>query len=286
MLNVESEIAQRAVFVDDFLSKHLEVYSSEDYFVPKTLLHSMSYSLQNGGKKFRPVLALIVAEHYHQDPMQVLPWAAAVEMVHTYSLIHDDLPCMDDDDFRRGQPTNHKVYGEAVALLAGDGLLTEAFQVLVKYYSATDPSLACQLIDKLGWAAGAHGMVGGQVLDLQAQKRQPSADELKQIQKMKTGRLIRVALEGAAVICQAPQNDVLALKFYGESLGLAFQMADDLLDHQQQEEGKSFVSSLGFEETETLLAQTSVKAKEYLNKLTIPNALLLQIVDYNLQRKK
>ena len=283
---IEAEISKRALGIDDFLTRHLEIFSSQDFAAPKTLVDSMSYSLHTGGKRFRPVLSMIVAEHYEQDPLQVLPWAAAIEMIHTYSLIHDDLPCMDNDDLRRGRPTNHKLYGESTALLAGDALLTEAFQLIVKYYFQ-DSDLACQLIDKLSTAAGPRGMVGGQVLDLQAQKLKMTSDELKSIQKMKTGLLIRTALEGAAIASKASQNDILALKFYGDSLGLAFQIADDLLDaHQAGDEGKNFVSIMGFEETKKLLNETSVKAKEYLNKLAKPNVLLLQIVDYNLQRKK
>jgi geranylgeranyl diphosphate synthase type II len=282
--SLDSEIEQRARTVDDFLVRHFELFSTADFFAPRLLVESMSYSLHTGGKRFRPVLALLVGEHFEQDMLQILPWAAAIELIHTYSLIHDDLPCMDNDDLRRGKPTNHKVYGEATALLAGDGLQTEAFQILMKYYSH-DASLACQLVERLCAAAGPQGMVGGQALDLQAEKIPPSLDELKLIQKLKTGMLIRVTLEGAAIASGASKNDVLALKYFGESLGLAFQIADDLLDADQGDQSKSFVSLLGIQGTQELLHTTSLKAKEYLNKLAKPNVLLLQLIDYNINRK-
>lgn len=284
MNSLDSEIEKRARTVDDFLVRHFELFSTVDFSAPRLLVESMSYSLHTGGKRFRPVLALLVGEHYKQDLLQILPWAAAVELIHTYSLIHDDLPCMDNDDLRRGKPTNHKVYGEATALLAGDGLQTEAFQILMKYYSQDAP-LACQLVERLCTAAGPQGMVGGQALDLQAEKVPPSLDELKLIQKLKTGLLIRVTLEGAAIASGASKNDVLALKYFGESLGLAFQIADDLLDADQGDQSKSFVSLLGLQGTKELLLETSVKAKEYLNKLTQPNVFLLQLIDYNMNRK-
>lgn len=284
-MNVESEIQKRSQSIDEFLTRHFDIYLTGTDPVPKVLLDSIQYSLYNGGKRFRPVLSLLVAEHYQQDPLQVLPWAAAIEMIHTYSLIHDDLPCMDNDDIRRGQPTNHKVYGEATALLAGDALLTEAFQMIVRHHM-NEPELACRLVDKLSTAIGVTGMVGGQVFDLMMEKSHPTIDELKIMQKMKTGLLIRSALEGAAIACKASQNDVLALKFFGDSLGLAFQMTDDLLDLEEGDQGKSFVSNLGIEGTKSLLKAVSVKAKEYLNKLEKPNVILLQIVDYNLERKK
>lgn len=284
MNSLDAEIEKRARTVDDFLVRHFELFSTVDFLAPRLLVESMSYSLHTGGKRFRPVLALLVGEHYNQDLLQILPWAAAVELIHTYSLIHDDLPCMDNDDFRRGKPTNHKVYGEATALLAGDGLQTEAFQLLMKYYSQ-DAALACQLVERLCTAAGPQGMVGGQALDLQAEKVPPSLAELKQIQKLKTGMLIRVTLEGAALASGASKNDTLALKYYGEALGLAFQIADDLLDAEQGDQSKSFVSLLGLDGTKELLLETSVKAKEFLNKLTQPNVFLLQLIDYNMNRK-
>ncbi|MES3038170.1 MAG: farnesyl diphosphate synthase, partial [Bdellovibrionota bacterium] len=282
----EQEITERATFIDEFLERHFDIYRNEYSTVSKTLLDSISYSLSTGGKRFRPILCLMVAEHFSADPMAVLPFAGAVEMIHTYSLIHDDLPCMDDDDFRRGKPTNHKVYGEATALLAGDALLTEAFQVITKFY-APYPALAVDLVSKLASAAGAAGMVGGQILDMQAEKTGANIEQLKTLHKMKTGYLIRVALEGSAIACEASQTDVLSLKFFGENLGLAFQIKDDILDAGEEgQDGRSYVTLLGIEGAQELLEDTSRRAKEFLNKLAKPSVELLKVVEYNLHREK
>jgi geranylgeranyl diphosphate synthase type II len=270
--------------IEDFTTAHFDIYRSESTNVPKVLLDSIVYSLNSGGKRFRPLLSMMVAEHYEADPLQVLPWASAVEVIHTYTLIHDDLPCMDDDDERRGKPTNHKIFGEPLALLAGDALLTEAFSILCKFYQS-EPELGLKLIEKLGTAIGLQGVIAGQVRDMQADKLPVGPVDLMEIHKLKTGHLIRVALEGAALACGAVQNDVLALKFFGENLGLAFQIRDDLLDYETgDEDQKNFVNLIGKKETQQLLEEISRKAKTYLNKLQKPSAKLLQMIDYNLSR--
>ena len=282
----DQELQKWISSIEDFTSAHFDIYRSEYSEVPKVLLDSTSYSLNSGGKRFRPLLSMTVAEHFEADPMLVLPWASAVEMIHTYSLIHDDLPCLDNDDERRGKPTNHKVYGESIALLAGDALLTEAFSVVCKFYQA-DPQLGLKLVEKLSSAAGLQGMIAGQVRDMLADKVPVDAKTLTDIHKLKTGQLIRVALEGAAIACGAVQNDVLSLKFYGDNLGLAFQIRDDILDYNEaKEDHKNFVNLIGKKQTEDLLEEVSRKAKTYLNKLQKPSVKLLQMVDYNLSRKK
>lgn len=282
----DQELQRWARGIEDFATTHFDIYRTEHFKAPKILLDSVMYSLNGGGKRFRPVLSMIVAEHFEADPMRVLPWACAVEMIHTYSLIHDDLPCMDNDDFRRGRPTNHKVYGESIALLAGDALLTEAFSMICKFYQ-TESDIAVQLLDRLSAASGLQGMISGQVEDMQADKSPVNFDKLMDIHKLKTGQLIRVALEGAGIACGADRNDLLALKFYGENLGLAFQIKDDLLDaNDGKEDKKNFVALIGKDKTEDLLRDTSVKAKTYLNKLKKPNVKLLQMVDYNTSRTK
>ena len=282
----DQELQRWARGIEDFATTHFDIYRTENFRAPKILLDSVMYSLNGGGKRFRPMLAMMVADHYEADPMRVLPWACAVEMVHTYSLIHDDLPCMDDDDVRRGRPTNHKIYGEPIALLAGDALLTESFSIICKFYQ-TEPEVAVQLLDRLSAASGLQGMISGQVEDMQADKNPVDSEKLLSIHKLKTGQLIRVALEGAGIACGASRNDLLALKFYGENLGLAFQIKDDLLDSQEGgEDTKNFVSLIGVEKTETLLHDVSVKAKTYLNKLEKPSVKLLNMVDYNTSRTK
>lgn len=282
----DQELETWARAIEDFATTHFDIYRTEHFQAPKTILDSIMYSLNGGGKRFRPLLAMLVAEHYEADAMRVLPWACAVEMIHTYSLIHDDLPCMDNDDYRRGRPTNHKIYGESVALLAGDALLTEAFSMICKFYQ-TEPEVAIKLIDRLSTASGIQGMIAGQVEDMQADKTPVSFDKLMEIHKLKTGQLIRVSLEGAGIACGASQSDLLALKFYGENLGIAFQIKDDLLDADSgKEDKKNFVALLGHDKTEELLVEISRKAKTYLNKLSKPNVRLLQMVEFNSSRTK
>lgn len=219
------------------------------------LAEAMRYSLEAGGKRVRPVLCLLAAEAVGSRAEEALPGALALEYVHTYSLIHDDLPAMDDDDLRRGRPTNHKVFGEGHAILAGDGLLTEAFRVLAK--GPGDPATLLEATVLLADAAGWRGMVGGQALDLEGEARAkthrlakrdgpkgeaqegPSEgekldhydlDHLRLIHRLKTGALLRASLEMGAVLGGASATDRAALRAYGEAIGLAFQIQDDILD--------------------------------------------------------
>jgi geranylgeranyl diphosphate synthase type II len=189
--------------------------------------------LLGGGKRLRPILALMAAEACGADPLVALPAACAVEMVHTYSLIHDDLPAMDDDDLRRGRPTCHKAFDEATAILAGDGLLTLAFEVLVRY---TPPDSAAKCVRILAEAAGPEGMVGGQMADLHAEGRTDgTVAALEAIHRRKTGALLRAPLRMGATIAGASDSQMKALDDYGRAVGLAFQIVDDLLDVQGDE---------------------------------------------------
>jgi geranylgeranyl diphosphate synthase type II len=246
------------------IEDHLRSRLQSDFRCPLPQLErfwqSMEYSLHTGGKRFRPLLALLTAKTLSAPVERVLDHAAAVEMIHTYSLIHDDLPCMDNDDLRRGQPTNHKVYGEAGALLAGDALLTLAFGVLTR-----TPSLAAaQAVSLLAEAAGPRGMVGGQVMDVELSHPEPAV--LSEIHLRKTGCLIRVAVEGAAVLCAAEDNQRRALRAYGELAGLAFQLADDLEDfNPNQPEKISFVSAWGLDSTRLRLHEVSESALSQLH---------------------
>lgn len=202
---------------------------------------AMRYALFAGGKRLRPLLALLAGDALGQPRSLSLPFASALEMVHTYSLIHDDLPAMDNDDFRRGQPTCHKQFGEAVAILAGDALLTRAFEILgLAYESLPAPRLA-RTLSALGRALGFDGMVGGQSRDLAAEGRSISLEELRQIHLGKTGALIRVSLEGIGHLAGADAAAIEALARYGDALGLVFQIRDDLLDVQgtQSQLGKT-----------------------------------------------
>ncbi len=196
---------------------------------PPRLQEAMSYSLLAGGKRLRPVLVLLACEACGGDPEAALPAACALEMVHTYSLIHDDLPAMDDDDLRRGRPTNHKVFGEALAILAGDALLTLAFELVAN--EVQPPEIAAACCADLANAAGAVGMVAGQVADLEAEESgAASLEQLEAIHRRKTGRLLCSALTMGARIARADVDTLSRLREYGLHIGLAFQITDDLLD--------------------------------------------------------
>jgi geranylgeranyl diphosphate synthase type II len=196
---------------------------------PPRLQESMSYSLLAGGKRLRPVLLLLACEACGGDPELALPAACALEMVHTYSLIHDDLPAMDDDDLRRGRPTNHKVFGEALAILAGDALLTLAFELVAQ--NIQPPEIAAACCADLANAAGAVGMVAGQTADLEAETSGTATlEQLEAIHRRKTGRLLCSALTMGARIAQADADTLSRLREYGLHIGLAFQITDDLLD--------------------------------------------------------
>ena len=197
--------------------------------IPSRLKESMLYSLLAGGKRLRPVLCMSCAALCGLDPARILPFAAAIEMIHTYSLIHDDLPAMDDDDLRRGRPSNHKAFDEATAILAGDALLTDAFVVLCRCTVEAEHLLAA--LRKLAFAAGGAGMVGGQQLDMAATGAKSMAlDELRTMHSMKTGALLRASCVCGAILAGSGNTSRDAIAAYGSAIGVAFQITDDILD--------------------------------------------------------
>lgn len=200
---------------------------------------AMIYSLMAGGKRIRPVLLMATAEALGVKGYNFLPVACGLEMIHTYSLIHDDLPCMDDDDYRRGRLTNHKVYGEAMAVLAGDGLLTLAFEVMLEQKNV-DPKTLIEVVREVAMCAGNFGMVGGQGLDLENEGKDITAEELRTMHAGKTGALFIAAVRGGARLANATDEQLLALTKFADLLGLAFQITDDILDVEgnEQELGK------------------------------------------------
>jgi geranylgeranyl diphosphate synthase type II len=210
----------------------LDHYMPGAEILPAVLHESMRYSVFAGGKRIRPVLMLAACEAVGGGIENVMPAACAIEMVHSYSLIHDDLPAMDDDDYRRGSPTNHKVYGEATAILAGDGLLTEAFILLSNPDIWERVSVDCsrEVIHLLARSAGSRGMVGGQVVDMEAEQKPVDLPTLEYIHTHKTGALIKAAIEIGALLGGATQQQLESLCRYAEAAGLAFQIADDILD--------------------------------------------------------
>ncbi len=232
---------------------------------PEQLKEAMEYSLKAGGKRLRPVLTLYVCDMLGGDVQRALPYACALEMIHTYSLIHDDLPCMDDDDFRRGRPSNHKVFGEANAVLAGDGLLSYAFQIMLDAVKTDLAENAINAALAVSCGAGVRGMVAGQVIDLASETAEnPGIDELKFIQANKTAAMIKAAVLAGAYIAGANIEQLEALGQYGEKYGELFQMTDDILDVEGDFEGMG--KTLGKDEAENKLTYISLygmdKAKE------------------------
>lgn len=244
--------------------------------IPQGLIsQAMSYSVMAGGKRLRPALTLEFCRVCGGDIAQALPFACAVEMVHTYSLIHDDLPCMDNDDYRRGRLTNHKVYGEAMATLAGDGLLTHAFAVIAD--KCDDPETAVRAISVLANAAGVSGMLGGQVLDLEGETRPYNEDEIRLTHNLKTGALFSAACQMGCLAAGASGVQLVAAQRYARAMGYAFQLRDDLLDvigdaallgkatgHDEQKQ--TIVSLKGTDYCLELIAQQTAKAEAALDE--------------------
>lgn len=232
----------------DIVNETLETIVPPATSFPPAIHEAMRYSLFAGGKRIRPILAIAAAEALGGKTQGLLPVAAALELIHTYSLIHDDLPAMDNDDLRRGRPTCHKVYGEAIAILAGDGLLTLAFEVLSdpKRLKAVDAATMVSIIREIGSASGVFGMVGGQVVDIQSEGREIDFPTLEYIHTHKTGALIRASIRTGALAAGAGKEQRDAMTRYAEQVGLAFQIADDILDITATEEelGKDIGSDL------------------------------------------
>ena len=268
----ETRTREYREFIEHYLGNIYSEFRSE----PQTqLFDAMEYSLLAGGKRLRPIFAMDFCRMCGGDWKNAAPFAAAVEMIHTYSLIHDDLPCMDNDDFRRGRPTNHKVYGEAMAILAGDALLTDAFLVAssAKLPRPQDMGFA---ISVLAQGAGSLGMVGGQVLDIQAEQRELTEQEVIDIQSRKTGALINDACVLGVIAGGGSEEQIAAAARFAGALGMAFQIRDDMLDviGTQEEMGKgvgtdaaknTFVKLYGLEKCEELVQKYTNTAIEMLD---------------------
>ena len=225
MFDLDAYLNERKKMVEAALQAQLDRCEG----APATLRDAMAYSLMAGGKRLRPILALAACEAVGARPDEAIEAACAVEFVHTYSLIHDDLPAMDDDDFRRGRPTAHKKFGEAVAILAGDALCAEAFRVAAEKRKGREERVA-DVVYELARAAGAVGMVGGQVIDIEATGKKISIEELEVLHRAKTGELLLVAVRAGARMGGADAAALERLTVYGRALGLAFQIVDDVLD--------------------------------------------------------
>jgi len=228
-MDLKAYLKEQCARIDTALDKYLPKESE----LPHSLHKSMRYSVFAGGKRVRPILMLAACQAVGGDTDAAVPAACAMEMIHTYSLIHDDLPAMDDDDFRRGNPTNHKVFGEAIAILAGDGLLTEAFKLMSdpRFAASVPPAGRLAVIHQIATCAGSYGMVGGQVVDMESEGRKDiDLPTVQYIHTHKTGALIKAAVVAGAILGGADEKKLAAITRYGEAAGLAFQIADDILD--------------------------------------------------------
>ena len=283
-------MAERRALVDAELDRRLPKADVP----PPTIHEAMRYSVFAGGKRLRPILALFGCEAVGGKLEDAMPAAVALELIHTYSLVHDDLPAMDDDDFRRGRPTCHKVYGEAVAILAGDGLLTHAFQVLADPTDAGVPAARrLQIVGEISAAAGSVGMVGGQTMDIQAEGKALDPTTLLTLHSKKTGALLRVSLRVGGLAGGADDDAMASLTRYGERLGLAFQIVDDILDIEgsSAEMGKTAGSDLrkhkatypavfGLEASRREAARLLAEAREAVRSLGEAATTLLALADF------
>lgn len=243
-MDIKSYLSKKKDLVDKALEKLVPPAKT----FPASVHEAMRYSLFAGGKRVRPILAIAAAEALGAKTTDLLPLAGTLELIHTYSLIHDDLPAMDDDDLRRGRPTCHKVYGEAVAILAGDGLLTMAFETLSdpRWTKRVPANRLLAVIKEISTASGVFGMVGGQVVDMESEGKDIDFPTLEYIHTHKTGALIRASVRVGALYAKAGKRQFTALTHYGEMVGLAFQIADDILDitGTREETGKDVGSDL------------------------------------------
>lgn len=262
------------------------------------LLDAMRYASLGGGKRIRPFLVVQSGSIFGMDEETMLRIAAAVECVHTYSLVHDDLPCMDDDDMRHGKPSTHLEYDEATAVLVGDALLTFAFEILSDVNAHPDPFVRCDLVARLAASTGFHGMVGGQMIDMAAEEGELEIAAITRMQRMKTGALIAFAAESGAVAARASHAAIQALNGYAHDLGLAFQITDDILDIEGDSEalGKSvgkdenagkatFVSIMGLERARTQAGLLAAQAVAHLDLFDEKADLLRALATFAVERK-
>lgn len=288
-----TELKKRAALVDRALAQYMP---PEDAYPP--LIHrAMRYSLFAGGKRLRPVLALAAAEAAGRDPAPVMPAACALELIHTYSLVHDDLPSMDNDDLRRGKPTSHRVFGEAAAILAGDALLTLAFEWLARCAQSLPAERVARVIAGVAEAAGSAGLIGGQVVDTLSSSAKMDVKTLEYIHRHKTGALFRAAVRTGAILSGADEARLASLTTYAENLGLAFQIIDDILDEKgdtarlgktagsdQKNKKATYPALFGLERAGEKARRAAAAAVAALDNFGTEAAFLRQLVQFVVQR--
>lgn len=278
-MKIKEYLEDRKLTIDRWIEQNLQPDGS---LCPPTIQAAMRYSLMAKSKRIRPILTLAVTESLGGQYQQALPFACGLELIHTYSLIHDDLPAMDNDDFRRGQPSNHKAFGEAMAILAGDGLLTQAFAIMTspEVMSSLPGKSIVRIIHEIAQAAGTKGMIAGQVMDMESEGKQVALAQVETMHRCKTGAIISAAVRVGALAADASDQELAVLTRYGQSIGLLFQIVDDLLDVEGQPEllGKTvrkdctakkatFPSVAGLEESKAYAQRLYLEAIHALESL-------------------
>lgn len=281
------------------INKALKEYIPSDSNYQKVIYEAMSYSLFAGGKRLRPVLMMGACEMCGENEDVCIPFASAMEMIHTYSLIHDDLPAMDNDDYRRGMPTNHIKFGEANAILAGDALLNRAFEVVSGYdIDGVDAKSVLRAINVMARSSGCDGMIGGQIVDIESEGEEISLEKLEYIHARKTGAIIRSSAVIGAILAGADEDRIKAVDEFAKNLGVAFQIRDDILDvigdeealgkpvgSDEENDKNTYVKIVGLEEAERLVSEYSEKAVSALSVFGDKAEFLIKLSEYLIDRE-
>ena len=276
---------------------HLKYYIKMYHNVSGILKEAIKYSIEGDGKRFRPLLCMITAKSLGQDYKIVMPTACAIEFIHTYSLIHDDLPSIDNDDLRRGKPTCHKKFGEDIAILTGDTLFSEAFNIILKY-QLTDAETKVRVLSEIADATGAEGMAGGQIIDVYYTGKKMNKDRLEYMHRKKTGKLITASVRCAAIICGANEEILKKLTAYSDNIGLAFQITDDILDIKSnkiiagkttgkdlRQKKNTYTTIFGVKKSKKIAEEKVKESIEIIKSMDIEHKWLINIAKFLLFRK-
>ncbi|MFR6018177.1 MAG: polyprenyl synthetase family protein [Paraclostridium sordellii] len=294
-MNFNCELKNRVNKIEQILNEYMP--KEEGY--QKKIFESMNYSLKAGGKRLRPILTLEACKIVGGEEEDAIAFAVAIEMIHTYSLIHDDLPALDNDDLRRGRKTNHKVYGEAMAILAGDGLLNYAYELMLKEsIGKNDPEKYLKAINEIAKSAGIYGMIGGQVVDIESEGKKIDMDKLDFIHMNKTAAIIIGCMRAGAIIGNATDKQLEDITKYAKNIGLSFQIVDDILDIVGDEaklgknvgsdidnEKSTYPSLIGLEKSKEVANQLIKEAKASINQISKDNAFLNGLAEYIVDRE-
>lgn len=294
-MNFNCELKNRVNKIEQILNEYMP--KEEGY--QKKIFESMNYSLKAGGKRLRPILTLEACKIVGGEEEDAIAFAVAIEMIHTYSLIHDDLPALDNDDLRRGRKTNHKVYGEAMAILAGDGLLNYAYEIMLKEsIGKNDPEKYLKAINEIAKSAGIYGMIGGQVVDIESEGKKIDMDKLDFIHMNKTAAIIIGCMRAGAIIGNATDKQLEDITKYAKNIGLSFQIVDDILDIVGDEaklgknvgsdidnEKSTYPSLIGLEKSKAVANQLIKEAKASINQISKDNAFLNGLAEYIVDRE-